>query len=419
MGKNTVEQLKAIVLGGTFSHIALIDNLKRRGFYTILIDYLSDPPAKSFADEHVQESTLDKEKILKIAEDRSVSLVISACLDQPLTVVSEVSEKLGLSSYINLKTAIAVTNKVEMKRIFEKYKIPSARWKTITKKNTNATEALQFPLVTKQISGTGSIGLAIIHKKENFEAITKRTFETAPDSEILVEEFHNGREFSIDVIVIDSKSHLLLIRERHNIFTHDGSIIQCYGSVTPVNLSTEQEVKIKELSQNIADAFSLVNSPLLIQIIMTKKNEFSVVEIAARLSGGMLHFVIPQKTGFDLLDATVSCYLKEPINIKLNSNSDYYAMAFIYASGGIIYKLIGFDDLFSDGLVEKIHFLRKKGDSLPKNISAKNRIVEIVIKAPNKIELKEKIKKIFNQVDVLGPNKSSLMLRNFALYKTL
>ena len=53
----------ALVLGGTVPHISLIKKLKERGYHTILVDFLSNPPAKTFADEHIQESTLDKEII--------------------------------------------------------------------------------------------------------------------------------------------------------------------------------------------------------------------------------------------------------------------------------------------------------------------------------------------------------------------
>ena len=49
----------AIVLGGTSPHIALIQKLKDRGYYTILVDYLNNPPAKKVADMHIKESTLD------------------------------------------------------------------------------------------------------------------------------------------------------------------------------------------------------------------------------------------------------------------------------------------------------------------------------------------------------------------------
>ena len=55
---------KVLVLGGNVPHRTLIHKLKLKGYFIVLIDYLDNPPAKSVADEHIQISTLDKEKVL-------------------------------------------------------------------------------------------------------------------------------------------------------------------------------------------------------------------------------------------------------------------------------------------------------------------------------------------------------------------
>ena len=63
-----VQKPTAIVLGGTFPHITLIKKLKNRGYKTVLVDFAESPIAKEFADEHILESSLDKEKVLQIAK---------------------------------------------------------------------------------------------------------------------------------------------------------------------------------------------------------------------------------------------------------------------------------------------------------------------------------------------------------------
>ena len=72
----------AIVLGGTVPHIDLVCQLKQRGYRTVLVDYTRMPPANAYADEHIQESTLDKDAVLRIARDENADLVISTSVDQ-------------------------------------------------------------------------------------------------------------------------------------------------------------------------------------------------------------------------------------------------------------------------------------------------------------------------------------------------
>ena len=128
----------AIVLGGTVPHKYLINNLKERGFYTILIDYYSNPPAKTDADEHIQESTLDKEKVLEIAKNRNASLVISGCVDQANVTACYVSEKIGLHVPYSYETALRVTDKKLMKEGMVKAGIPTANYQLVTEENLNS-----------------------------------------------------------------------------------------------------------------------------------------------------------------------------------------------------------------------------------------------------------------------------------------
>ena len=107
--------MKIVVLAGGADQIALINELKKRGHYVILVDYFECPPAKPYADEHVVASTLDVERVREIAVEKKADLVCTACTDQALLTVANVSEQLGLPCYISYKTALDVTNKSYMK----------------------------------------------------------------------------------------------------------------------------------------------------------------------------------------------------------------------------------------------------------------------------------------------------------------
>ena len=111
--------MKALVLAGGFPQIALIEELKRRGIFTLLADYYENPVAKPFADKFYRASTLDVDAIRGIAVSEKVDFIITACTDQALLTVARVSEELGLPCYIDYKTALNVTNKQYMKKVFQ------------------------------------------------------------------------------------------------------------------------------------------------------------------------------------------------------------------------------------------------------------------------------------------------------------
>ena len=95
--------MKALVLAGGFPQIALIKELKSRGYETVLADYYAEPVAKPYADKFYQVSTLDIEAITKVARDEQVDFLITACTDQALLTVAKVSEDLGLLAILIIK----------------------------------------------------------------------------------------------------------------------------------------------------------------------------------------------------------------------------------------------------------------------------------------------------------------------------
>ena len=75
---------KALVLAGGFPQIALLEELKKRGYVTVLADWNEEPVAKKHADIFYKESTLDVAKITEIARMEQVDFLITACTDQAL-----------------------------------------------------------------------------------------------------------------------------------------------------------------------------------------------------------------------------------------------------------------------------------------------------------------------------------------------
>lgn len=116
----------ALVLGGTSAHIPLLQHLKKKGFYTLLVDYHRHPVARPFADEHIQVSAMDKTAVKKLATQRQAKLIISTCSDQLNLIACEVGESLQLPIPYTPETALDVTHKVRMKTKLQALGIPTA-----------------------------------------------------------------------------------------------------------------------------------------------------------------------------------------------------------------------------------------------------------------------------------------------------
>jgi carbamoylphosphate synthase large subunit len=212
--------LNSIVLGGTNPHIELIRNLKERGYYTILVDYAENPLAKDYADEHILESSMDKDKVLEIAKDRDVDLVISTCSDQANVTACYVAEKLGLPAPYSYQTSLNVTNKTLMKEIMWANNIPTSRFVTVTAGDHPDYSSLEFPLVVKPADSYGSRGVRKANHLSEIEGHLKEAIEISKVNTAIVEEYVEGEEISVDCYVLDGKAHVIMLRHKHNIIDH-------------------------------------------------------------------------------------------------------------------------------------------------------------------------------------------------------
>ena len=59
---------KILILGGTAQQIKLVEAAKRKGFYTIVVDYLTDSPAKQIADKSYMNDINDVDGIVQVCK---------------------------------------------------------------------------------------------------------------------------------------------------------------------------------------------------------------------------------------------------------------------------------------------------------------------------------------------------------------
>ena len=151
--------MKILVLAGGADQIALINEFKARGHETILVDYFENPPARPYADKHIVASTLDVERVKEIAIDQKVDLITTACTDQALLTVANVSEQLGLPCYLSYQTGLNVTNKSYMKNVLLANNIPTAKFVILDKVDLDAVKDFSLPLVVKPVDCNSSKGV--------------------------------------------------------------------------------------------------------------------------------------------------------------------------------------------------------------------------------------------------------------------
>ena len=398
--------MKALVLAGGFPQIALIKELKSRGIEVLLSDYNAEPIAKPYADRYFRVSTLDVEAITKIAKDEKVDFLITACTDQALLTVAKVSKDLGLPCYIDYDTALNVTNKAYMKKVFCEYAVPTAKHVITSSYNKNLSNGMDWPLIVKPVDCNSSKGVKKVDTEQALEKAVEIATKLSRTGTAVVEEFVEGEELSADVYVENGKAKLLSVSGLDKIKDNDKFII-FRGRYSP--LPEDVCKMIEDTADKIAKAFGLYDSPMLIQMIYDGK-KIKVLEFSARTGGGVKYLLIKKTSGFDVIKAVVDLTLGvKPVCEKKQPESKYIYNEFIYCKPGVFDKLDGFEQAKQQGVISDYYLFKWKGAIFDKIESSGDRVAGFTVQGNDLDDVKEKHHKANAMLKVLDELGNDMM----------
>lgn len=391
--------MKVLVLAGGYAQGELIKNLKNRGYEVILADYNEEPIAKAYADGFYKISTLDLIAVEKLAKDENVNYIMTVCTDQALHTIAHVSKKLGLPCYIDYETALNVTNKQFMKKIFYENNIPTSKYTILDSYDETSISKLKFPLIVKPVDCNSSKGVKkVIDNNQLKSALNEAVFYSRTNTAI-IEEYISGSEISVDAYVEDGIAKILSISNSDKIKSDDKFVI-LRGNY-PAKCSTKAAKEIQKIVQNIANAFSLKNTPLLVQMINSNETLY-VLEFSARSGGGVKHIMVKNASGFDVIDAVIELSIgNKPHIIKIEPEYKYLTNVFIYCHPGIFDHFEGFDELKTSKIIDDYYLFKSKFTKLSEATNSGDRIGGFTIKGNRKKDIIIKYNTIIKNIKVI------------------
>lgn len=399
--------MRALVIAGGLPQIELIKQLKERGIEALLADGSPAAVARPFADKFFHVDVFDIEAIKKISSEESVDFLITVCADQVLLVVAQVSEILGLPCYIDYETGKNVSDKIRMKRIFKESGVPTTDYVETESLDFNVISHLKYPLVVKPVDAYSSKG---VRKAENVDEL-KQYYEEAQQigrsGRVIVEEFFEGDEISVDAFVVNGKAKILTVTNSEKVKDKDRFVI--FRGRYPAKVTSSVMAQIEEVTQKIADSFGLVNSPLLVQLL-ANDDRISVLEFCARTGGNMKYLLIKYSSGVDVIGATLDITLgKTPDLTPKFQKYNIVVNDFVYCKPGVFDHFEGFEELEHEGVINEFHPVRSKGTQMRGVTSSSDRIAGMNIVAETIDEYNVKRERINAFVKVIDVNGEDIM----------
>lgn len=399
----------ALVLAGGIAQVALINELKSRGYKTLLADMNPNCVAAKYCDEFYPVSAMDVEGIKAIAKEQNADMVLTACADQIIVAEVEVCNDLGLQTYLDLETVQLVSDKHYMKDVFIKSGIPTSRYIVVDHFAEEKIAELNYPIVVKPVDAYSARGVRRCNNREEVKAFLHEAIEISRTKTAIVEEFVAGEELTVEGFVCKGKATVLCIGSKTKL--KNGRFVLS-GSLYPADISTELIEEIKLTTQKIADAFRLDNSPININMITDGKHGY-VLEFCARTGGFVKYEITRIMSGFDPIKAIVDMHEGiDPLVGDVKSESRYLMTCYLYCSDGALDRYEGFEEMHEKGIISRYYLIRNKGHHFNGITSQGDRAAGFFVQDDDYDRLLEKFNIAVKELKVLDKDGNDLVRRD-------
>jgi biotin carboxylase len=302
---------RIMILAAGILQIPVIKKAHEMGYFVIAADGDANAVGLKYADKAIVANITDEKVMLQVAREEHEDGVIHPCSEVAMSVMGYINDNMSLSG-ITKDMALRATNKHLMREAFDKYGAPSPQsYCTI-----DANEAWHFfcdkfdtNAILKPSRNSGSRGIAKIERgisKDLFIELYERAFQESRDKQVLIEQFIEGPEFSVEIITWQGIVNVLTVTDKK---TTGAPYFVELGHNQPSIFPQEIVEKVKAAAVAGVNALGLKNCACHAEI-KVENGEAYIMEIGARLGGDFISTELTHlSTGIDMVAAAVNVAL--------------------------------------------------------------------------------------------------------------
>ena len=352
------------------------------GLYTIGIDPMADASCRDAVDAFEIVGGQDFEGTCAVVEKYDVKAIVTAATDKPLVMMARVAEKYGFPFY-SVETAQWSTDKYQMKQRFLEGGVPCARGRLIAK--AEEADDLYYPLIVKPRDNSGSRGVKLCRNREELQEAMQEALQYSHLDTVLVEEYIEGQEYSIEGLHYDSKSEVIQFTEKTTTeFPYNVEL----AHKQPANLTENQKNDIREQVSKIASCMHFENCLSHTELKINEHGIF-IIETSPRLGGDYITSTLaPLSTGINMEDQLLHIALGERVDTQTGRVEKASGVCFFCLPEGVVKKIDPqINEVASWPGVYSFELKLKEGDEVHQITSSLNRYGEVIISADNRERL--------------------------------
>lgn len=215
-----------------------------------------------------------------------------------------------------------------------------------------------YPLVIKPRDGVGSMGVQYI---ENKDGVCGLDFS----SEILIEEYLNGPEFSVEAFSFSGQHVIFAVTEKTTFpVNHESQFVELAHRV-PAAITSEEKQKIDEVVREFLHILQVQDGPTHTEIKLTS-NGPRIVETHTRPGGDFIPELVQLSIGYDLYSMALGwpCGLVKPV-VEQVLPMGGAAIHFFVPLRGKLEAVFGVEEVRTIRGIVRVHIGAQPGTHIP------------------------------------------------------
>ena len=372
-----------MLLGGIRYLLPVIRAAHEQGYYVITADYLPDNIAHKFSDEYVNVSIIDKEAVLKVAQEKRIDGIMSFGVDPGVVSASYVQQQMGLPSFGPYESVCILQNKDRFRAFLSDhgFNVPKAKGYANVGDVMADHDAFDYPVIVKPTDSAGSKGVTRVDNKDQLGKAVEHAFDMSISGRIIVEDYVEKQGCSSDTDCFSTEGKLRFVSFNAQHFDLNAANPYTPAAYSwPSTYTKEQEAYLISEIQRLITLLGMKTNIYNVETRIGTNGKPYIMELTPRGGGNRLCEMLNYATGVDMITAMTRYIVGDPVpEIDQKPYNGHWAEVILHADQkGTFVRLDISKDLPAEVVEEDLWV--KKGDFVEPFEGANNAIGTLVLR---------------------------------------
>ena len=338
--------------------------------YVITCDFCPNNIAHKYSDEYCNVSVVDKNAVLKIAQEKEINGIMAFASDPGVVTAAYVAEKMGLPFQCSYESACILQDKGLFRQFLWEngFNCPHFKRYTNIDEPFSDVDFFKWPVIVKPVDSAGSKGVTKVESPDELLDAIEIAIAASFSDSFIVEDFltFNGFHSSADVFTVNGELKFVTYSDQLFDLQSDNQYAPAM-IIWPTTMSIENQNYLTRETQRLMSLLNMKNGIYNVESCVGADGKPYLMEISPRGGGCKIAEIQEMAMGARLIENEVRSALGMPIlEFDIHPSDGNWCEMLVHAGRnqiGILEK-ISVDQFIMDKYVKVMDFCVTAGDEV-------------------------------------------------------